>query len=114
LRYRFPEAGAYTLDVGVPEEASDSVPYELRVRQTGPVFDATMFRGFPLVFLDADSSARLAVLPQRSVRDLSAYQVRPGWYRLIAPGLDSVFACRFPCAQVEPIPLTTRASRVKL
>ena len=115
LRYRFPEAGAYTLNVGVASGASDTVQYELRIRQTGPAFDANMLRGFPLLLLDADSSVLLAVLPKRlKAGDLSPFQVRPGLYRLIAPGLDSVFACRLPCTRVEAIPLATRASRVKL
>lgn len=115
LRYRFPEAGAYTLDVGVPSGANDTVAYELRIRQTTPLFDANLLRGFPLVFLDADSSARVAMLPRRpDGSDLSAFQVRPGWYRLIAPGLDSVFACRFPCTRVEAIALGARVSRLRL
>jgi hypothetical protein len=115
LRYRFPEAGAYTLDVGVPIVASDTVPYELRVRQTNSAFDAHMLRGFPLVFLDADSNARLAILPKRpDGADPSAFTVRPGWYRLIAPGLDSVFACRIPCTRVEAIALAGRGGRIKL
>ena len=113
LRYRFPEVGAYTLSVGVPMGASDTVAYELRIRQMPSAFATNPLRGAPLVFLEADSAARLAVLPNRpsgaNAAALSAFRVRAGWYRVLAPGLDSVFACRLPCTTVQSLPLAARA-----
>ena len=112
LRYRFPEPGAYTLHVGVPPRGSDTTAYELRVRQTGHDPATDSLRGAPLVFLDADSTARLAIVPDRRTAaargDLSAFEVRAGWYRLLAPGLDSVFVCRLPCGDLRSVPLSAR------
>ena len=116
LRYRFPEAGAYTLHVGVrPGYADgDTVAYELRVRQAA---NGGALKGAPLVFLDADSLARLAIVPNRAAAaapdGLAAFEVRPGWYRVLAPGLDSVFACRLPCTSVQAVAAGTSEQHVR-
>jgi hypothetical protein len=108
LRYRFPDAGAYALSIGVDPGSHDSVVYDLRIRQ----FDAPVARRLTstvaMIDVRADSTAQIAILPRRALAASShvpSFVVRTGKYKVLAPGLDSVFLCRLPCTFLRALPL---------
>jgi hypothetical protein len=106
LRKRFTEAGVYVLTVDLdPLDSAIGLPYQLRVRSVakGPLSSVT-----PLLEFVADSSSWIRVRPTavgNATSSSATYVVRPGIYRVYAPGIDSLEVCRMPCDKSQVIRL---------
>jgi hypothetical protein len=106
LRLRIPAAGAYTLTVDLdPLDSAIGIPYELRVRS---VSGKAPEHHAPLLQIVASANARLEVRPHRPHSGAAAsgfFDVRPGWYRVYAAGIDSLDVCRVPCRTAQVVAL---------
>jgi hypothetical protein len=112
LRLRIPASGAYTLTVDLdPLDSAIGLPYELRVRM---VAGKGLARGAPLLNIVGSPKTRLEVWPHglnRAASAASAFDIRPGPYRVYAPGIDSLDICRVPCRTPQVIGLSGSRAR---
>jgi hypothetical protein len=55
----------------------------------------------------ASANARLEVRPHGLHRGAASgfFDVRPGWYRVYAPDIDSLAVCRVPCRTAQVVAL---------
>jgi hypothetical protein len=113
LRLRIPAAGAYTLTVDLdPLDSGIGLPYELRIRSVGR---SALDSSSPLLRIVGDSTTRVEVWPHGANRrplSTTHFEVRPGSYRVYAPGVDSLDVCRLPCRTVRVVGLSASQTLV--
>jgi hypothetical protein len=108
LRKRFTEAGVYVLEIDLdPIDPGVGLPYQLRVHFLTRDAPASVT---PLLELVADSADWIRVRPTgvgHAPSPSATYTVRPGTYRVYAPGIDSLEVCRMPCDKSQVIGLVS-------